>query len=63
MWWRRQEAPISPNGAGAVVVGAQGKPVQLVCPCTLEQWEAEGARTVTLGNVTLPPVAQGPARE
>jgi uncharacterized protein (TIGR02268 family) len=58
-----QEAPISPNGAGAVVVGAQGKPAQLVCPCTLKLWEAQGPRTVTLGNVAFPPVEQGPARE
>ncbi|MCY1078816.1 hypothetical protein [Archangium lansingense] len=26
----------------------------LGCPCTLKLWEAQGPRTVTLGNVTFP---------
>ena len=49
-----QEVPVSPNGRGGVVVGAQGEPARLGCPCTLKLWEAGGARTVTLGNVTFP---------
>ncbi|QRN96986.1 DUF2381 family protein [Archangium violaceum] len=51
-----QEAPTPPNGAGDVVVGAQGGPAQLGCPCTLKLWEVGGPRTVTLGNVTFPAV-------
>jgi len=51
---RWQEAPIPANGAGAVVVGIEGKPAQFGCPCTLKLWEAGGPRTVTLGNVTFP---------
>jgi uncharacterized protein (TIGR02268 family) len=49
-----QEAPVPPNGKGAVVVGVEGAPAQLGCPCTLKLWEAQGPRTVTLGNVTFP---------
>ncbi len=49
-----QEAPIPANGAGAVVVGIEGPPAQLGCPCTLKLWEAGGPRIVTLGNVTFP---------
>ncbi|ATB28293.1 hypothetical protein MEBOL_001739 [Melittangium boletus DSM 14713] len=56
-----QEAPIPANGAGAVVVGIEGKPVQLGCPCKLKLWEAGGPRTVTLENVTFPEgKAKGP---
>ncbi|HYO58975.1 DUF2381 family protein [Archangium sp.] len=51
---RWQEAPIPANGAGAVVVGLKGERAQLGCPCTLKLWEAQGPRTVTLGNVTFP---------
>jgi len=51
---RWQEAPIPANGAGAVVVGIKGERAQLGCPCTLKLWEAQGPRTVTLGNVTFP---------
>ena len=47
-------APIPANGAGAVVVGIKGERAQLGCPCTLKLWEAQGPRTVTLGNVTFP---------
>jgi hypothetical protein len=48
-----QEAPIPTNGVGAVVVGVKGEPAQLGCPCTLKLWEAQGPRTVILGNVTF----------
>ena len=47
-------APILANGAGAVVVGIKGERAQFGCPCTLKLWEAQGPRTVTLGNVTFP---------
>jgi hypothetical protein len=50
--WR--QAPIPANGAGAVVVGIEGERAQLGCPCTLKLWEAQGPRTVTLGNFTFP---------
>ena len=53
-----QEAPIPPVPAGFVVVGAEREPGQLGCPCTLKLWEAQGPRTVTLGNVTFPPVSK-----
>jgi len=55
-------APISANGAGAVVVGIEGERAQqLGCPCTLKLWEATGPRTVTLGNVEFPEgKAKGP---
>nr|WP_309890017.1 DUF2381 family protein [Archangium sp.] len=49
-----QEAPIPPKGSGGVVVGTQEKPAQLGCTCTLKLWDAQGPRTVTLGNVTFP---------
>ncbi|HYO65673.1 MAG TPA: DUF2381 family protein [Archangium sp.] len=54
---RWQQTPIPANGAGAVVVGIEGHPAQLGCPCILKLWEAGGGgpRTVTLGNVTFPP--------
>ena len=32
----------------------EGEPAQFGCPCTLKLWEAQGPRTVTLGNVTFP---------
>jgi uncharacterized protein (TIGR02268 family) len=51
---RWQQAPIPANGASAVVVGIEGERAQLGCPCTLKLWEAQGPRTVTLGNVTFP---------
>jgi uncharacterized protein (TIGR02268 family) len=51
---RWQQAPIPGKGAGAVVVGIGGERAQLGCPCTLKLWEAQGPRTVTLGNVTFP---------
>jgi hypothetical protein len=51
---RWQEAPIPANGACAVVVGIAGERARLGCPCTLKLWEAQGPRTVTLGNVTFP---------
>jgi hypothetical protein len=47
-------APIPAKGAGAVVVGIEGERAQLGCPCTLKLWEAQGPRTVTLGNVEFP---------
>ncbi|OJH34980.1 hypothetical protein BON30_41095 [Cystobacter ferrugineus] len=47
-------APIPANGTGAVVVGIEGERAQLGCPCTLKLWEAQGPRTVTLGNVEFP---------
>jgi hypothetical protein len=46
--------PIPANGAGVVVVGIEGKPAQLGCPCTLKLWESPGTRVVHLGNVTFP---------
>lgn len=49
-----QQAPIPAKGAGAAVVGIEAERVQLGCPCTLKLWEAQGPRTVTLGNVTFP---------
>jgi len=49
-----QQAPIPAKGAGAVVVGIEGEREQLGCPCPLKLWEAQGPRTVTLGNVTFP---------
>jgi len=58
-----QESAIAPGALGFVVVGAEREPGQLACPCTLKLWEAEGPRTVTLGNVTFPPEKQGAARE
>ncbi|OJT16642.1 hypothetical protein BO221_49410 [Archangium sp. Cb G35] len=58
-----QEAAIPAGAPGFVVVGAEREAGQLACPCTLKLWEAEGPRTVTLGNVTFPPVEQGGERE
>jgi uncharacterized protein (TIGR02268 family) len=58
-----QASAIAPGALGFVVVGAEREPGQLACPCTLKLWEAQGPRTVTLGNVTFRPAAQAPARE
>jgi len=60
---RWQPEPIPANGAGDVVVGIEGKDAQLSCPCILKLWESAGPHTVTLGNVTFPPVEQGGERE
>jgi len=49
-----QAAPIPPAGQAGVVVGTQRERGQLACPCSLKLWEAQGPRTVTLGNVTFP---------
>jgi uncharacterized protein (TIGR02268 family) len=58
-----QESAIAPGTRGSVVVGAEREPGKLGCPCTLKLWEAQGPRTVTLGNVTFPLVDEAPARE
>ncbi|WP_395836852.1 DUF2381 family protein [Cystobacter fuscus] len=58
-----QEFAIVPGAFGFVVVGAEREPGQLACPCTLKLWEAQGPRTVTIGNVTFPPVKRGAALE
>ncbi|MFL5354064.1 DUF2381 family protein [Archangium sp.] len=58
-----QASAIAPGTLGFVVVGTEREPGQLACPCNLKLWEAQGARTVTLGNVTFPDAKQGPARE
>ncbi|QRK12710.1 DUF2381 family protein [Archangium violaceum] len=58
------EAPIPPGPTGGfIVVGTERAPEQLGCPCTLKLWEAQGPRTVTLGNVTFPSVEQGGERK
>jgi len=49
-----QASAIAPGAFGFVVVGAEGEPGQLACPCSLKLWEAQGPRTVTLGNITFP---------
>jgi uncharacterized protein (TIGR02268 family) len=58
-----QESAIAPGALGFVVVGAEREPGQFACPCILKLWEAQGPRTVTLGNVTFPAGKQAPARE
>jgi len=50
--WR--QAAIPAKSAGAVVVGIERPPVQLGCPYTLKLWEAQGPRTISLGNTTFP---------
>ncbi|HEX5753714.1 MAG TPA: DUF2381 family protein [Archangium sp.] len=49
-----QVSAIAPGARGFVVMGAEREPGQLACPCTLKLWEAQGPRTVNLGNVTFP---------
>ncbi|QRK06211.1 DUF2381 family protein [Archangium violaceum] len=58
-----QESAIAPGALGFVVVGAEREPGKLGCPCSLKLWEAQGPRTVILGNVTFPAVKGSPARE
>ncbi|WNG59900.1 DUF2381 family protein [Archangium gephyra] len=58
-----QESAIAPGALGHVVVGTEREPGQLGCPCILKPWEAQGLSTVTLGNVTFPPVEQARACE
>jgi uncharacterized protein (TIGR02268 family) len=55
-----QETAILPGAIGFVVVGVEREQGQLDCPCSLKLWEAQGPRTVTLGNVKFPAVKQGP---
>jgi len=54
-----QASAIAPGARGFVVVGAEREQGQLGCPCTLKLWEAQGPRTVNLGNVTFSPVEEG----
>ena len=49
-----QASAIAPGALGFVVVGSEREPGLLVCPCILKLWEAQGPRSVTLGNVTFP---------
>jgi hypothetical protein len=62
-----QESAIAPGALGFVVMGAEREPGHLTCPCALKPWEAQGPRSVTLGNVTFPAGEQagkqGAARE
>jgi hypothetical protein len=58
-----QESAIAAGARGFVVMGAEREPGHLACPCTLNLWEAQGPRTVTIRNVTFPAVQQSPARE
>ena len=58
-----QASAIAPGAFGFLVVGAERESGPLACPCTLKLWEAQGPRTVTLGNVTFPRGKQAPARE
>jgi uncharacterized protein (TIGR02268 family) len=58
-----QETAIAPGATGVVVAGADSEPGQLVCPCTLKLWEAQGPRTVTLEDITFLAVKQGSTLE
>ncbi|CAM4527504.1 DUF2381 domain-containing protein [Myxococcus xanthus] len=49
-----QAEPAAPGVLRQVVVEAQGTPASIRGPFTLKLWEANGPRTVTLGNVTFP---------
>jgi uncharacterized protein (TIGR02268 family) len=48
-----QEAAIPPGMLGVVVVGGERDSGQIGCPCTLKLRDAQGLRTITLGNETL----------
>ena len=58
-----QEAAITPGTRGFIVIGTDREPGQRACPCALTLWEAQGPRTVTLGNVMFPAGEQGTAHE
>ncbi|NVJ27508.1 DUF2381 family protein [Myxococcus sp. AM011] len=49
-----QAEPAAPGGKRQVVVEAQSTPTSTRGPFTLKLWEADGPRTVTLGNITFP---------
>ncbi|WP_338263935.1 DUF2381 family protein [Corallococcus caeni] len=50
-----QLTPIPPNGPGArVIVEAEAPAAAVQGPFSLKLWEAEGPRSITLGNVTFP---------
>ena len=51
------------NESFDTLTGAEREAGQLAYPCILKLWEAQGPRTVTLGNITFPAVEQGTARE
>jgi uncharacterized protein (TIGR02268 family) len=53
-----QETAIPSKTTGTIVMGAQREPGQLDCPCTLKLWEAQGRRTVTIGDITFPAAKQ-----
>jgi hypothetical protein len=74
--WRNPVTPPTPPGTPGVgrrceylcrTQGKTGVYPQTYPACTLKLWEAQGPRTITLGNVTFPAGEQagkqGPARE
>jgi hypothetical protein len=58
-----QASAIAPGAFGFVVVGAEGEPGQLACPCSLKLWEAQGAPHRHLREHHVPGEKQAPARE
>ncbi|RKI33970.1 DUF2381 family protein [Corallococcus sp. AB004] len=49
-----QVTPILPGTSGRVVVEAEAPAVAVQGPFSLKLWEADGPRSITLGNVTFP---------
>jgi len=49
-----QESPIASGGTGRVVIEAEASPESSRGPFVLKLWESDGARTVTISNVTFP---------
>ena len=52
--------PVLPGDLLTLFIEVQAEDVQTVGPFVLKLWEADGERTVTLGNVTFPSLVEGP---
>jgi uncharacterized protein (TIGR02268 family) len=52
--------PVVPGKSHTLYIEARAEDTRTVGPFVLKLWEADGPRTVTLGNVTFPALAEGP---
>ncbi|WP_329729812.1 DUF2381 family protein [Archangium sp.] len=55
-----QPRPLLPDQPLTLYIEVQAEDVQTVGPFTLKLWEADGQRTLVIGNVSFPALAEGP---
>jgi uncharacterized protein (TIGR02268 family) len=55
-----QPRPLLPGEPLTLYIEVQAENVQTVGPFTLKLWEADGQRTLVIGNVSFPALAEGP---